>query len=67
MVFGLAQPKLTLEILFFFFFYRRAIEIVESDVKSQTILKPLSECEQFISVSFSFIIRSFTFLKEIKR
>lgn len=44
MVFGLAQPKLTLEILFFFF-YRRAIEVVESDVKSQTILKPLSECE----------------------
>ena len=44
MVFGLAQPKLTLE-FFFFFFYRRAIEIVESDVKSQTILKPLSECE----------------------
>ena len=42
MVFGLAQPKLILEI---FFFYRRAIEIVESDVKSQTILKPLSECE----------------------
>ena len=46
MVLGLAQPKLTLEIFFFFFFfYRRAIEVVESDVKSQTILKPLSECE----------------------
>lgn len=40
-MFGLAQPKLILEI----FFYRRAIEIVESDVKSQTILKPLSECK----------------------
>ncbi|XP_016020196.1 cell division control protein 6 homolog isoform X2 [Rousettus aegyptiacus] len=26
---------------------RRAIEIVESDVKSQTILKPLSECKSF--------------------
>ena len=45
MVLGLAQPKLNLEIFFFFFFYRRAIEVVESDVKSQTILKPLSECE----------------------
>lgn len=33
---------LKLESCLFCFFNRRAIEIVESDVKSQTVLKPLS-------------------------